>query len=90
MGLDQLMVLNGMTTVGVIAAFINYFVNSQDRLSQICDFNWIQFKRQLLVWERVFELWWGYQKIQKLIKKDAFVVQNLTRAMLHLEFSVWL
>ncbi|CJC52048.1 multidrug ABC transporter ATPase/permease [Streptococcus pneumoniae] len=68
------MVLNGMTTVGVIAAFINYSRQFSRPLSQFATLmNTIQ--AAVAGGERVFEIMDEVPEIQN--KKDAFVVQNL-------------
>ena len=72
-GTGSVMVLNGMTTVGVIAAFINYSRQFSRPLSQFATLmNTIQ--AAVAGGERVLKLWMRYQKFKK---KDAFVVQNL-------------
>ncbi|EEM05407.1 Multidrug resistance ABC transporter, ATP-binding and permease component [Bacillus pseudomycoides] len=68
------MVLNGMTTVGVIAAFINYSRQFSRPLSQFATLmNTIQ--AAVAGGERVFEIMDAVPEIQN--KKDAIVVQNL-------------
>ncbi|MEH7040544.1 ABC transporter ATP-binding protein [Bacillus pseudomycoides] len=69
-----IMVLNGMTTVGVIAAFINYSRQFSRPLSQFATLmNTIQ--AAVAGGERVFEIMDEVPEIQN--KKDAIVVQNL-------------
>ncbi|AIK40441.1 ABC transporter family protein [Bacillus pseudomycoides] len=69
-----IMVLNGMTTVGVIAAFINYSRQFSRPLSQFAMLmNTIQ--AAVAGGERVFEIMDEVPEIQN--KKDAIVVQNL-------------
>lgn len=69
-----IMVLNGMTTVGVIAAFINYSRQFSRPLSQFATLmNTIQ--AAVAGGERVFEIMDEIPEIQN--KKDAIVVQNL-------------
>ncbi|MGG3653075.1 multidrug ABC transporter ATP-binding protein [Bacillus pseudomycoides] len=69
-----IMVLNGMTTVGVIAAFINYSCQFSRPLSQFATLmNTIQ--AAVAGGERVFEIMDEVPEIQN--KKDAIVVQNL-------------
>ncbi|MEC2758694.1 ABC transporter ATP-binding protein, partial [Bacillus cereus] len=73
-GTGSVMVLNGMTTVGVIAAFINYSRQFSRPLSQFATLmNTIQ--AAVAGGERVFEIMDEVPEIQN--KKDAFVVQNL-------------
>lgn len=69
-----IMVLNGMTTVGVIAAFINYSRQFSRPLSQFATLmNTIQ--AAVAGGERVFEIMDEVPEIQN--KKDAIVVNNL-------------
>ncbi|EEL00738.1 ABC transporter family protein [Bacillus cereus] len=73
-GTGSVMVLNGMTTVGVIAAFINYSRQFSRPLSQFATLmNTIQ--AAVAGGERVFEIMDEVPEIKN--KKDAFVVQNL-------------
>ncbi|WHT86953.1 ABC transporter ATP-binding protein [Bacillus cereus] len=73
-GTGSVMVLNGMTTVGVIAAFINYSRQFSRPLSQFATLmNTIQ--AAVAGGERVFEVMDEVPEIKN--KKDAFVVQNL-------------
>ncbi|MCU4992672.1 ABC transporter ATP-binding protein/permease [Bacillus cereus] len=73
-GTGSVMVLNGMTTVGVIAAFINYSRQFSRPLSQFATLmNTIQ--AAVAGGERVFEIMDEVPEIQN--KKDASVVQNL-------------
>ncbi|MBE5106379.1 ABC transporter ATP-binding protein [Bacillus thuringiensis] len=73
-GAGAVMVLNGMTTVGVIAAFINYSRQFSRPLSQFATLmNTIQ--AAVAGGERVFEIMDEVPEIQN--KKDAFVVRNL-------------
>ncbi|MED2213190.1 ABC transporter ATP-binding protein, partial [Bacillus thuringiensis] len=73
-GTGSVMGLNGMTTVGVIAAFINYSRQFSRPLSQFATLmNTIQ--AAVAGGERVFEIMDEVPEIQN--KKDAFVVQNL-------------
>ncbi|MED0874844.1 ABC transporter ATP-binding protein [Bacillus mobilis] len=73
-GTGSVMVLNGMTTVGVIAAFINYSRQFSRPLSQFATLmNTIQ--AAVAGGERVFEIMDEVPEIQN--KKDAFTVQNL-------------
>ncbi|MBF7148778.1 ABC transporter ATP-binding protein [Bacillus toyonensis] len=73
-GTGSVMVLNGMTTVGVIAAFINYSRQFSRPLSQFATLmNTIQ--AAVAGGERVFEIMDEVPEIQN--KKDAFVVQNI-------------
>lgn len=73
-GTGSVMVLNGMTTVGVIAAFINYSRQFSRPLSQFATLmNMIQ--SAVAGGERVFEIMDEVPEIKN--KKDAFVVQNL-------------
>ncbi|PGB03736.1 ABC transporter ATP-binding protein [Bacillus toyonensis] len=73
-GTGSVMVLNGMTTVGVIAAFINYSRQFSRPLSQFATLmNTIQ--TAVAGGERVFEIMDEVPEIQN--KKDAFVVQNI-------------
>jgi len=73
-GTGSVMVLNGMTTVGVIAAFINYSRQFSRPLSQFATLmNTIQ--AAVAGGERVFEIMDKVPEIQN--KKDASVVQNL-------------
>ncbi|HFI2423204.1 ABC transporter ATP-binding protein/permease [Bacillus paranthracis] len=73
-GTGSVMALNGMTTVGVIAAFINYSRQFSRPLSQFATLmNTIQ--AAVAGGERVFEIMDEVPEIKN--KKDAFVVQNL-------------
>ncbi|HHP5634078.1 TPA: ABC transporter ATP-binding protein [Bacillus paranthracis] len=73
-GTGSVMLLNGMTTVGVIAAFINYSRQFSRPLSQFATLmNTIQ--AAVAGGERVFEIMDEVPEIKN--KKDAFVVQNL-------------
>ncbi|CAM3802687.1 ABC transporter ATP-binding protein [Bacillus paramycoides] len=73
-GAGSVMVLNGMTTVGVIAAFINYSRQFSRPLSQFATLmNTIQ--AAVAGGERVFEIMDEVPEIQN--KKDALVVQKL-------------
>ncbi|PEC09838.1 ABC transporter ATP-binding protein [Bacillus toyonensis] len=73
-GTGSVMVLNGMTTVGVIAAFINYSRQFSRPLSQFATLmNTIQ--AAVAGGERVFEIMDEVPEIQN--KKDAFIVQNI-------------
>ncbi|TKI81059.1 ABC transporter ATP-binding protein, partial [Bacillus wiedmannii] len=73
-GTGSVMVLNGMTTVGVIAAFINYSRQFSRPLSQFATLmNTIQ--AAVAGGERVFEIMDEVPEIQN--KKDACIVQNL-------------
>lgn len=73
-GTGSVMVLNGMTTVGVIAAFINYSRQFSRPLSQFATLmNTIQ--AAVAGGERVFEIMDEVPEIQN--KKDALVVQKL-------------
>ncbi|MBZ4222468.1 ABC transporter ATP-binding protein/permease [Bacillus wiedmannii] len=73
-GAGSVMVLNGMTTVGVIAAFINYSRQFSRPLSQFATLmNTIQ--AAVAGGERVFEIMDEVPEIQN--KKDACIVQNL-------------
>lgn len=73
-GTGSVMVLNGMTTVGVIAAFINYSRQFSRPLSQFATLmNTIQ--AAVAGGERVFEIMDEVPEIQN--KKDAVLVQNL-------------
>ncbi|HHP5606099.1 TPA: ABC transporter ATP-binding protein [Bacillus paranthracis] len=73
-GTGPVMALNGMTTVGVIAAFINYSRQFSRPLSQFATLmNTIQ--AAVAGGERVFEIMDEVPEIKN--KKDAFVVQNL-------------
>ncbi|MFA2830670.1 ABC transporter ATP-binding protein [Bacillus paranthracis] len=73
-GTGSVMALNGMTTVGVIAAFINYSRQFSRPLSQFATLmNTIQ--AAVAGGERVFEILDEVPEIKN--KKDAFVVQNL-------------
>lgn len=73
-GTGSVMVLNGMTTVGVIAAFINYSRQFSRPLSQFATLmNTIQ--AAVAGGERVFEIMDEVPEIKN--KKDAFVIQNL-------------
>ncbi|PGD07730.1 multidrug ABC transporter ATP-binding protein [Bacillus wiedmannii] len=73
-GTGSIMVLNGMTTVGVIAAFINYSRQFSRPLSQFATLmNTIQ--AAVAGGERVFEIMDEVPEIQN--KKDACIVQNL-------------
>ncbi|MEF7558513.1 ABC transporter ATP-binding protein [Bacillus thuringiensis] len=73
-GTGSVMVLNGMTTVGVIAAFINYSRQFSRPLSQFATLmNTIQ--AAVAGGERVFEIMDEVPEIKN--KKDAFVLQNL-------------
>ncbi|MCH4566250.1 ABC transporter ATP-binding protein [Bacillus sp. ES1-5] len=73
-GTGSVMVLNGMTTVGVIAAFINYSRQFSRPLSQFATLmNTIQ--SAVAGGERVFEIMDEVPEIQN--KKDACIVQNL-------------
>ncbi|HDR7326628.1 MULTISPECIES: ABC transporter ATP-binding protein [Bacillus] len=80
-GTGSVMVLNGMTTVGVIAAFINYSRQFSRPLSQFATLmNTIQ--AAVAGGERVFEIMDEVPEIQN--KKDAFIVQNIQG---HVEFE---
>ena len=84
-GTGSVMVLNGMTTVGVIAAFINYSRQFSRPLSQFATLmNTIQ--AAVAGGERVLKLWMRYQKFKI---KDAFVVQNLQGHVAR-ECFIWL
>ncbi|KFM99805.1 ABC transporter ATP-binding protein [Bacillus clarus] len=73
-GAGAIMVLNGMTTVGVIAAFINYSRQFSRPLSQFATLmNTIQ--AAVAGGERVFEIMDEVPEIQN--KKDALVVKKL-------------
>ncbi|WP_412838913.1 ABC transporter ATP-binding protein [Bacillus paranthracis] len=73
-GTGSVMALNGMTTVGVIAAFINYSRQFSRPLSQFATLmNTIQ--AAVAGGERVFEIMDEVPEIKN--KKGAFVVQNL-------------
>ncbi|SIQ50951.1 ATP-binding cassette, subfamily B [Bacillus cereus] len=73
-GTGSVMVLNGMTTVGVIAAFINYSRQFSRPLSQFATLmNTIQ--AAVAGGERVFEIMDEVPEIQN--NKDACIVQNL-------------
>lgn len=73
-GTGSVMVLNGMTTVGVIAAFINYSRQFSRPLSQFATLmNTIQ--AAVAGGERVFEIMDEVPEIQN--KKDTFIVQNI-------------
>ncbi|HDR8072423.1 TPA: ABC transporter ATP-binding protein [Bacillus cereus] len=73
-GAGAIMVLNGMTTVGVVAAFINYSRQLSRPLSQFATLmNMIQ--AAVAGGERVFEIMDEVPEIQN--KKDAVVVQKL-------------
>ncbi|QWI72990.1 ABC transporter ATP-binding protein (plasmid) [Bacillus mycoides] len=73
-GAGAIMVLNGMTTVGVIAAFINYSRQFSRPLSQFATLmNTIQ--AAVAGGERVFEIMDEVPEIQN--KKEAVVVQKL-------------
>lgn len=62
-GTGSVMVLNGMTTVGVIAAFINYSRQFSRPLSQFATLmNTIQ--AAVAGGERVLKLWMRYQKFK--------------------------
>lgn len=79
-GTGSVMVLNGMTTVGVIAAFINYSRQFSRPLSQFATLmNTIQ--AAVAGGERVFEI---MDEVPEIQNKKTHLLYKIYKGMLHL------